>query len=561
MREGSESDRMSIEKMKSIAFPKHSFDDWKEKAIQSLKGKPYDELVSSTFEGIDLQPLYTAEHLHNTVNYADTISSAKQDATWSIAQVISKNTAREFLEQAKMQLERGNEVIVYVGSSSSFSWSDEEHHELAELLKKNTFYFKIKNPKDEILDVFSLFSEIERSSLNGYMNGSPSDIAKTVISTNEIHHIGGTAIHELAYALVGFAKFADTNPSFSSKLAVQFSVDTNFFMEIAKLRAFRILWKAFSKAFDADHVSIPVLAETSLRSYSKLDPTVNLLRAGNATFSAVLGGSDIITVHPHDVLTGSSPSSERIARNIQLVIRDETMVTKFIDPSAGSYYVESLTAELVQRAWSLFLTVQDLKSDEQLGYLINLAKETQTMRMQAMAKRKSSLIGTNVYSNPVDELPLTRVDEHIDRLSIPFETLRAYFKSTPLKSAILSFGVLKEVKPRVDFVQGFLQAGGLNPDISPVFHTASDAWRWAKTNGYSYVVLAGKDEVSKEVLPEFLSLASTNRVIIDVAGKFAEEGSWHSLGLNGTIYAGQNLIDKMQQLIHVQKEGLNNEQA
>lgn len=552
---------MSIEKMKSIAFPKHNFDDWKDEAVRTLKGKPYEELVTSTFEGIDLHPLYTAEHLHKTVNYGETISSAKLDATWLIAQVISGNTARDFLEQAKIQLERGNEVIVYIGSSSSFSWTDEEQHELADLLKENTFYFKVRNPKDEILQVFTLFSEEERSSLNGYMDGVPSDVAKTVISTNEIHHTGGTAIHELAYALVGLAKFAETNPSFPSELAVQFSIDTNFFMEIAKLRAFRILWKAFSQAYGAEHVSIPVLAETSMRSYSKLDPTVNLLRAGNATFSAVLGGAELITVHPHDVLTGSSPSSERIARNVQLVIREETMVTKFIDPSAGSYYVESLTAELVHRAWSLFLTVQELQPDEQIDHMINLAEETQTMRKHAIANRKSSLIGTNVYSNPVDALPLSRLDGDADRLSIPFETLRAHFKSSPLKSAILSFGVLKEVKPRVDFVQGFLQAGGLDPTISPVFNTADDAFRWAKTNGYSYVVIAAKDEVTKEVLPAFLSLASTNSIIIDVAGKFPEEANWHSHGLNGAIYAGQNLIEKMQQLINVQKEGLNNEQA
>lgn len=561
MREGSESDRMSIEKMKSIAFPKHSFDDWKEEAIQSLKGKPYEELISSTFEGIDLQPLYTAEHLHNTVNYGDTISRAKLDATWLVAQVMSGDSAKDFLEQARIQLERGNEVIVYDGSPTPYSWSDEEQNELAMLLKKNTFYFKVKNPKDEILDVFTLFSEEERSSLKGYMGGLSSDVAKTVISTNEIHDLGGTAIHELAYALVGFSKFAETNPSFSSQLAVQFSIDTNFFMEIAKLRAFRILWKAFSKAFDANHVSLPVLAETSMRSFSKLDPTVNLLRAGNATFAAVLGGAELITVHPHDVLTGNSPSSERIARNVQLVIREETMVTKFVDPSAGSYYVESLTTELVHRAWSLFLTVQDLQSDKQLGYLISLAEETQTMRKHAMAKRKSSLIGTNVYSNPVDELSLTPVDVHANRLSIPFETLRAHFKSTPFKSAILSFGVLKEVKPRVDFVQGFLQAGGLDPDISPVFNTADDAFRWAKTNGYSYIVIAAKDEVTKEVLPEFLRFASTNSFIIDVAGKFKEEGNWQSTGLNGAIYAGQDLIEKMQQLISVQKEGGNSEQA
>ncbi|MFX3674815.1 MAG: methylmalonyl-CoA mutase family protein [Paenisporosarcina sp.] len=552
---------MTIKQMKNITFEKPSYEEWKEEAVRTLKGKSYDELISSTFEGINLQPLYTTEHLHNTVNYADVISQSKQDANWIVAQRISGNTAIEFLHNAKMQQERGNEMIVYVGSPTPFSWSAKESQELAELLKTNPFYFKIESLKDEILHVFSHFSQEEKSILNGYIYEGTYDFGRTVISAYEIHHIGGTAIHELAYALLGFAKFAEKQESFTSKLAVQFSIDTNFFMEIAKLRAFRILWRAFSKAYDTDHVSIPVIAETSLRSYSKLDSTVNLLRAGNAAFSAVLGGADIITVHPHDVLTGSSTTSERIARNVQLVIREETMVNKFIDPSSGSYYVETLTAELVHQAWSLFLTVLNIKPDEQIDFLMSLAKDTQSMRKTALAKRKFSLIGTNVYSNPEDTVYSTTFDKDTDRLAIPFETLRTHFDKHSLKTAIVSFGVLKEVKPRVDFVQGFLHAGGLNPDISPVFNKASDAWHWVNSNGYTYVVIAANEENSKEILPEFLSMAN-NQTIVDVAGKFTEEVKvWQDQGLNGTIFAGQNLIEKMEQLIEIQEEVLKNDQA
>lgn len=552
---------MSIEQMKNNTFLKPTYEDWKEEAVRTLKGKPYEQLISSTFEGINLQPLYTAEHLNSTVNYSDVISHSKQNANWLIAQRISGISAKEFLFNAKAQLERGNEMIVYAGTATPFKWSDKEVQELAELIKIHPFYFTLKNPNDEITCVFSILSEEELSILDGFMNGVPITFGRTVISTCDIHHSGGTAVHELASALVGLSRFAETEPSFASKLAVQFSIDTNFFMEVAKLRAFRVLWKAFSKAYDADQTSIPVLAETSLRSYSKLDPTVNLLRAGNATFSAVLGGADIITIYPHDILTGSSSSSERIARNVQLVIREETMVKRIIDPAAGSYYVETLTAELVQNSWELFLTVLDMKHEEQTPYLMMLAKEVQSSRKQAVAMRKVSLIGTNIYSNPVDEISNSNKDEDTDRLAIPFETLRTHFTMKPLKSAVVSFGVLKEVKPRADFVQGFLQAGGLNPEISPVFNTSDDAWRWVKTNGYEYIVIVAKDEDVQEILPEFLK-AANKQVIIDVAGKFAkEEMTWRDLGLNGTIFAGQNLIEKMQQLMTIQKEDQANEQA
>lgn len=545
---------MPITEMKSANFPKATLDEWKEVAVKTLKGKPYEHLVTSTFEGIHLQPLYTADHLRKTIDYSDVVSNAKQDTKWLIAQRTFAKSAKEFIHNTKEQLNRGNEMIVYDGLETSFRWSEDELQELAELLKAHPFYFTTANPEDEITRVFAGFSKEVQENLHGYTNGS-STIGKKVVSTRDLHHSGGTAVHELAYALIELSKLANSLEAFSSKVAVKFSIDSNFFMEIAKLRAFRVLWKAFSKAYDVEHQQIKVLVENSLRSYSTLDPNVNILRAGNAAFSAVLGGADIITVHPHDVLTGSTAISERIARNIQLVIREETMVDKIIDPAAGSYYVESLTSDLVHQAWELFMTVLDMNPDEQSNHILSLAKDVQGKRQQALAKRKAALIGTNVYANPEDQVAETVNYSGTDRLASSFELLRKHFTSEPLKAAVVSFGVLKDVKPRADFIQGFLQAGGLNPEMSPVFTTVEDAWHWVKTKGVEYVVIAAKDEVAMEITPKFLVSASKH-AIVDVAGKFQEESEWIESGLNGTIFAGQNLIEKMQQLIDSQKGGL-----
>jgi len=551
---------MVIKQMKNTTFPRVTYEEWKVEAVQSLKGKPYEQLVTPTFEGIDLQPLYTAEHLQKTLNYSEMVSQAKQDAKWLISQPTTANSAKEFLHKTEEQLTRGNEMIVYTGSSTSWTWSDDEHLELGKLLKTHPFYISVKQTDDQVMGVFNLFSKQDNEKLIGFVNGVSMPFLKTMISTNFIHHAGGTAVHELTYALLSLTKLAEKQSDFSGKAAVQFAIDTNFFMEIGKLRAFRVLWKAFSAAYDVEQTSIPVLAETSLRSYSKLDPTVNLLRAGNATFSAVLGGADMISVHPHDILTGSSPSTERMARNVQLVIREETMVNKMIDPSAGSYYVESLTADLVRQSWALFLHVLEMNSEEQEDYLISLAREVQSSRTQVLARRKASLIGTNIYANPVDVVSPTVSNDETERLAIPFEQLRKQFTEYPLKAAVISFGVLKDVKPRADFVQGFLQAGGVNPLMSPVFTTSVDAWHWVKSNHVDYVVIAAKDEIAKEILPLFIE-QSNNQMIIDVAGKFPEEEQWRKLGLNGTIFAGQDLIEKMHQLLHVKKEGIRGYEA
>ena len=544
---------MTISEMKSAIFPKNSFDAWKDEAVRTLKGKPYEQLITPTFEGINLQPLYTSEHVQKSVNYSDAVSHSKHDASWKISQRTYANSASEFLHKTKEQLTLGNEMIVYFGSAKTFVWSDDELKELATLLKEHPFYFTT-TIDDDISRVFSLFSQQESEKLDGYINGLSLSLGKTVVTTKDVHHAGGTAVHELALALIELSKISGTQEDFTSEVAVQFSIDTNFFMEIAKLRAFRVLWKAFSKAYNAPQQPISILAETSLRSFSKLDPNVNLLRAGNAAFAAILGGADFITVHPHDVLTGSTLISERIARNVQLVIREETKVNKIMDPSAGSYYLESLTADLVHQAWALFLTVIELEPGEQSKSIMSLAKEVQEKRIQTLAKRKSSLIGTNIYANPVDEVFSTNENNVTERLAQPFEKLREHFNQEPLKTAIVSFGVLKDVKPRADFVQGFLQAGGLDPEMSPVFSTSVNAWHWVKTKGFDYVVIAAKDDLANEIVPDFLQVADT-LPIIDVAGKLPAELSWKALGLNGSIFAGQDLIEKMYQLIDLQKEG------
>ena len=126
------------------------------------------------------------------------------------------------------------------------------------------------------------------------------------------------------------------------------------------------------------------------------------MRAGNEAFSAVLGGADVITVHPHDVLTGTTPASIRYARNVQLVIKDETLVDKVLDPSGGSYFIETLTNELVEKAWELFVEI-----DEAGGYkaYVESGKLEQRLKAQSLdfaedvSTGTKSLIGTNIYAD------------------------------------------------------------------------------------------------------------------------------------------------------------------
>ena len=218
-----------------------------------------------------------------------------------------------------------------------------------------------------MLDVFKHIEEAKRKNVEGYIV-SPETIeladypnVRTFAGdTIPFHNDGANAVQELAIAFALASKHAKQEDfkAFEQKFFVKFAVDTQFFAEVAKLRAFKVLWKAFASAFGNEASAVPIVAETSVRSFSKYDVYVNLLRAGNEAFSAAIGGADVITVHPHDALK-TDATSTRIARNVLLVTKEESHVTNVIDPSGGSYFIESLTADYVKEAWALFLEIEN----------------------------------------------------------------------------------------------------------------------------------------------------------------------------------------------------------
>nr|WP_316046275.1 methylmalonyl-CoA mutase family protein [Planococcus glaciei] len=290
----------------------------------------------------------------------------------------------------------------------------------------------------------------------------PEKVRTQLIDTVPVHNAGGTIVHELGVALSILAEKMDRG-NFAAQaedLWVRFAVDTQFFQEVAKLRAFRVLWNAFCSAYGEEAPAIPVFTETSVRSYSKLDPYVNLLRAGNATFSAVLGGTNAHTVHPHDFLTVPDAQSRRIARNVQLVIKEETHVSHVLDAAAGSYFIETLTKEFVDAAWSYFLEIEAAGGYSEViksGWLTDDIQSKWVERKEKVATRENSLIGTNIYANPQEPVKEGQVAEsHLvymsaKRLSSPFEKLRAQSKERLLKAAVLHVAPLKTVKAQSDF--------------------------------------------------------------------------------------------------------------
>ena len=539
--------------MQTTTFDKAGFEQWKEAAVQSLKGKPFDSLITKTIEGIDLQPLYTQESL---AKRPQTSRASKKATGWIVAQQPYAEDGKQFVINLKNSLERGNEAIVCDGTKQ-LQWEESSLTEVAQLMTQYPIFLTNMAYNDAFLKAFSLVPKTDRSSVNGAISVSGWTIPEGYVNVRTTsadmwgaHHKGADAVTELALVLAYAATQASkaTNISdFADDFFVRFAVDTHFFMEISKFRAFRILWQAFSSAYGVTETAyVPIIATTSLRSYSKLDPYVNVLRAGNETFAAVLGGADVITVHPHNIVTGPTAASIRLARNIQLVIKEETHADKVIDPAGGSYFLETLTSELVDKAWTLFLKIQSTGGYE--GFITNGRFETSLQQRRGdVSKGKQSLIGTNVY----DELTDTNFTDWDGiqlegRLAEPFEKLAALQKNSATRIALLTFGELKDFKPRADFVSGFLAAGGMRAEWSPAFTHAQQALLWLADEKPDYAIVCATPSLTATVMEELLA-GCHEKLVLDTAGKYDSTLSetWLNAGLNGFIYAGQDKVEKL----------------
>jgi methylmalonyl-CoA mutase len=554
--------KVTIHKMRTTIFDDRNYLEWKEVAVKSLRGKPFEELITKTPEGIDLQPLYVEDQLDNSTTL-DTIRQAKKQPGWIVAQQQYATDGKSFVAELTSSIERGNEAIVYDGANQ-LEWDEKSLEKLSKLITSYPVFITNTNENDQLLEMFGLVAMDDRGKVRGAVSISgwnlPEDYTNVRTISADIrnaHLNGADAVTELALVIAKGAENATTYKSFrefNDQFFVRFAIDTHFFMEIAKIRAFRILWNALGKSFGEMKIAhIPILTETSLRTYSKLDPYVNLLRAGNEAFSAVLGGADVITVHPHDVLTGTTPASVRYARNVQLVIKNETLVDKVLDPSGGSYFIDTLTSELVEKAWDLFVEIDaagGYQAYVDSGKLEQRLKACSIASAEEVANGKKSLIGTNIYAD-LSASNLKEVDgiEIEGRFAEPFENIRAHFQEEQPKTVLVTFGELKDVKPRADFVSGFLATGGIHSVWSPLFNNAKEANEWLANEKPDYVVVCAKPNVIGEVIIDLLH-GLPDGILIDAAGKYETEVSekWLANGLNGFIFSGQDKIAKLTEI-------------
>ena len=203
----------------------------------------------------------------------------------------------------------------------------------------------------------------------------------------------------------------------STRVQFNLSIGPDFFMEIAKIRALRLLWHDVLQAMDCGDLAaeMKIHARTSRRSASALDPHVNLLRVTTQAMSAVLAGVDSLHVAPFDGVNGSPDEfSRRIARNLQLILARECRFDQVVDPAGGSHYVETLTADLAAAAWKIFQDVEQaggVIAALESGWIQEKIAAAAEARTAKLAVRDLVMVGTNQYANPSEpDRPLRSLD-------------------------------------------------------------------------------------------------------------------------------------------------------
>lgn len=258
----------------------------------------------------------------------------------------------------------------------------------------------------------------EMAALTGWAAKHAPKLQTICVHSRSWHEAGGHAVQELAFTLATGVEYLremnnrglDVNVV-APRMRFSVTVGTNFFLEIAKLRALRLLWARAVAALEGNEEAqrLALHVRTSLWNKTVRDPHNNILRATVEAFAGVLGGCDSMQVGAFDeVIRPPDDFSRRLARNTQLILQRECHLTHVIDPAGGSWFVENVTAELATRAWALFQEVEKLggmAAALRAEFPQKAVAATAAEKIDAITNKRSIIVGVNQYLN-AKEKPL-----------------------------------------------------------------------------------------------------------------------------------------------------------
>jgi methylmalonyl-CoA mutase len=593
-------------------FPPVSTEQWMEKIKTDLKGADFEKkLVWRTQEGFNVRPFYREEDLEKLL-YLNVVpgkppyvrGSNIKGNEWLIHQDISVNDIKTAAQKAKKLTDSGVTSIGFIFENESLLSPAKLKELLAEAgLSKTSVYFNTR--KDFHLLAESLLSIIDENII-GSMNLDPlgeltvtGDTSRTLeqsfelvfetlqktkdfrdfrpLNVNARHfgNAGSTIVQELAFALAMgseyLARAAEKGlpaDDAANGIRFNFSVGSNYFMEIAKFRAARLLWANIVREYGAskDAGTMFIHAETAGWNKTIYDPYVNLLRTQTEAMSAVLGGVQSLNVLPFDIFYKKPDEfSERIARNQQLLLKEESYFDKVEDIAAGSYYIENLTDSIANEAWKLFIETEEkggyLKALHS-GFIQKTVEEAAQKRRQAVATRREKLLGTNEYPN-LNEKALTQIenartynlkaeDATVEPIKLfrgaeEYEALRLETEKAEKQPVVfmLTFGNLAMRLARSQFSGNFFGCAGYKIINNIGFDSVEQGIEEAGKAGADIVVLCSSDDEYTEAAPKALKLLNGEAILV-VAGAPKNMDELKEQGVEHFIHIRSNVLETLK---------------
>ncbi|MCM1452899.1 MAG: methylmalonyl-CoA mutase family protein, partial [Clostridium sp.] len=356
----------------------------------------------------------------------------------------------------------------------------------------------------------------------------------------------------------------------AARIKFNMGVSSNFFMEIAKFRAARMLWAQIVEQYkpaSLDSAKMMVCATTSRFNQTIYDAHVNLLRSQTETFSACVAGVDSIVTTPFDVPYQTPDAfSERIARNQQFLLKEESHMDKVVDPAGGSYYVETLTVSIANEAWKLFLAVEEdggFFAQAGDGKVQKAVNDSCAKRHTDVARRKEILLGTNQYPN-INEKAASKIKNAgsckcccgapegpnaltMKRAATDFEDLRLATEAAAKRPKVfmLTIGNLAMRLARAQFSTNFFGCAGYEIIDNLGFNTVEEGVDAALEKGADVVVLCSSDDEYATLAPEAYKYLN-GRAEFVVAGNPACAEELKAAGIKDFVHVRCNVLDTLR---------------
>ena len=613
---------MAGKKLNLLAdFPVVSTEEWMAKITADLKGVPFEKkLIWKTNEGFNVNPFYRQEDVENIAALKSApgkfpfVRGTKENNEWRVRQNIVVECPKAANEKALDILNKGVDSLGFCITKEDLDAEFiatllngicPECVEInfnccpcgcAALVDLLVAYFKKNNVNLEKVCGSVNCDPMQKMIVKGRKPSREKMTERIVaavkaaacmpnfrvvgVNSVALNHAGAFCAQELGYALAWGAEYMTMMTEAGVKAvdagrAIKFNmgIGGNYFMEIAKFRAARLLWAMIVKAYEPEcdcACKMKIHAETSKFNKTIFDAHVNLLRSETEAMSAAIAGVDSMTVNPFDVCYKKSDDfSERIARNQQLLLKEESHFDKVTDPAGGSYYIENLTQSIATEAWRRFMEIQDNGGMYEMivnGKVVEDMKSTQTKRLENVSRRKEVLLGTNQFPNfnemaaekieadacgckcccqeekaELEALPMVRAAQQFEELRL--ETERSGKRP---KAFMLTIGNLAMRIARAQFSCNFLACAGYQVIDNLGFETVEAGVEAARKANADIIVLCSSDDEYAEFAPAAWKAIGAGKEIFIVAGAPACMDDLKAQGIENFINVKSNVLETLK---------------